>query len=368
MVCSDIIKGSILRGLGAWNMADKITLMIENISELISFILKFLNTEIVSSFIGALVTIFGVWLTIRHEREMRIIEREDEIKPAFSIHYLSIEDFKFDTGNKFKQKTLKNQFGFIIAPILSTGFLFEKTLVGYLPGYEMNNNILQEDKLLFLIQVDGNYPITDIDLMSINAVSTSDDEFIQSNRIMSVGMQPPHTNSAFDLYHKHKPSNFGRIDSMDSRMVSVDTNTLNKYISPDNEVILEVPINKGYIDLKRLIFFINNDPEFMKEEHFIDWHYPFNSANGLYYYLYNFNNFPMQISFEFELKDIDNNTHIYNVQCFASLLIEQMENNDNFLIIPTITTNAIYPNIQMNINYEDLRETIDNEYQRYNKN
>ena len=101
MVCSDIIKGSILRGLGAWNMADKITLMIENISELISFILKFLNTEIVSSFIGALVTIFGVWLTIRHEREMRIIEREDEIKPAFSIHYLSIEDFKFDTGNKF---------------------------------------------------------------------------------------------------------------------------------------------------------------------------------------------------------------------------------------------------------------------------
>lgn len=328
---------------------------------------KILNSQVISSLLGAVVTIFGVVLTIRHERKMREIARKDEIKPALSIIYIGIEYFLNNSGDYPKIfKKIKNIFIFAIAPILET-----VSSRRYHPSISMfTNHSACITNLLFLVHVDGNYPITDIKLTKINTTSQSSKDFTSLDSMMqSVGVRLPHTNSIFDFYHKQKPANFERLDPSIIQLTKIDSNMFNTYISPNSDALVEVPVRIGFATTKKLIYLINNNEEFNRKENFLDCDYPFHDPKYLYRFLSNLNKYPVQISFEFEIVYIDGNSHTKKVQAFASLRIIKMSNNGDtdFMITPNITTNATVPNDNDNLNGKDLEKFIEDEFRLYKK-
>lgn len=326
---------------------------------------KILNSQVISSLLGSVVTILGVVLTIRHERKMREIARKDEIKPALSIIYSGIKDFLENPNNSPEVfKKIKNRFIFAIASILEA-FSFQE----YHPSVPLYTNLsVRITNLLFLVHVDGNYPITDIKLTKISTTNQSSRDFIRSSH-KSVGVNLPHTNSIFDFYHKYKPANFERLDYSFIPLTKIDSNMFNTYISPNSNALIEVPVRIGFTTIKKLIYLINNNEEFNRRENFLDCDYPFHDPKYLYLFLSNLNHYPIQISFEFEIVDIDGNIHTKKVQAFASLRIIKMSNNGDtdFMITPNITTNATFPNDNDKLNVKDLEKFIEDEFRLYKK-
>ena len=143
----------------------------------------------------------------------------------------------------------------------------------------------------------------------------------------------------------------------------------NTYISPNSDALVEVPVRIGFATTKKLIYLINNNEEFNRKENFLDCDYPFHDPKYLYRFLSNLNKYPVQISFEFEIVDIDGNSHTKKVQAFASLRIIKMSNNGDtdFMITPNITTNATVPNDNDNLNGKDLEKFIEDEFRIYKK-
>ncbi|MDT2012597.1 hypothetical protein [Carnobacterium divergens] len=300
---------------------------------------QMLDTSIMSALIGAVITISGIWFTIRHERITRQIERKNTIKPALSIRFIGVSDVLKENYKKDLGNIAKNIYGYSFSPILETFASYGNgSIVGYFPKIGRITPFCRKTGLLFEVHVDGSYPVTDIKVTKIQVTEESDENYIDADRIISIGGSFKPTDSIFDFYHKHTPANFERLSNLGIPVSIVDTSMYNKYISPNNNMVIEVPMIIGMTRLSNLIHLIKNDEEFSKKENFLDVNYSFNDPHNLYRFLTNLNSFPIQITITFQYSDIDDNTYKQSIQCFAYFEIEKIDNFNDFMITSNITT------------------------------
>lgn len=271
---------------------------------------------------------------------MRKTERKDTIKPALSIQFISVRDEMEEEHRKILHNIFRNNYGFAFSPIFETFASYGVTyLSGYFPKIGVVTPFIRQTSLLFKIHVDGSFPVTDIKATEIHVTKKSDEGFISSNRIISIGYPVEKTDSLFDFYHKHQPKNFERLDNLAFPM-PVDTKMFNKYISPNEDMYIEVPVRIGVTRLTNLIKLIMNDEEFSKKENLLDVDYPFDNPKALNNFLTNLSSFPIQTTITFEYSDIDNNVYHKNVQCFTYLKIEKIDDGTDFIITPSVTTSG----------------------------
>lgn len=219
----------------------------------------FLNGQLMSSIVGASVGIVGVWLTIRHDRQRRRVERKDKIKPIISIVF----DGFYNTEEKNYKLTQSkrgylNPYAFAFVPLLTDG---QKSglIWGYLPPQIGRISDLNMKAILrFNIRVDGDFPVTDLKVIKIRVVGKDDPEEIDSDRPISIGEMPPVMNEMFDFYHQHNPKNFEKLERLGMTHVVLDTNMLNAYVSPGENVFFEVPLDVGMTLLSGLIETVRN--------------------------------------------------------------------------------------------------------------
>ena len=136
----------------------------------------FLNTpfgsSIVSSIAGSVITILGVFLTIRNDRISRKQERKDEIKPTLSIQFLGIEDSVKNLDIK-NYKSFLNRNTFAFFPIFQYISLSKSARRAYfIHGYNRTTN------LLFKIHTDGKFPVRNIFVSKIKVKDKKDKNFI----------------------------------------------------------------------------------------------------------------------------------------------------------------------------------------------
>lgn len=302
-------------------------------------IFKLLNTQLMAAIIGASVTILGVWITIKHERNMRLKERRDEIKPAISIKFIGLSDEIEQSQKSDLKNVATNVYSYQFSPIFDDFATFGLTPIsGYNP---LIGNYLTDGRrasILVDVHVDGNFPVTDIKMTNIEVSEKDTPEFIDSDRPISIGMSLKYKNSMFDFYRKHNPSNFSRSDKIHMPINIVDSRNYDKYISPNENMIIKIPMRIGSTPLKQLIKLIKYDKEFMKEENMLDYNIPFDDPKYLNLFLFNLSSFPVQITLSFEYKDIEDNIYNKNIQCFAYLSIEYVPEIKDYIITPSMTT------------------------------
>lgn len=304
--------------------------MCEKIFEVMAFIF---DSQLFSAIIGSFVTIFGVWLTIRNDRKMRKLERRDEVKPALGLRFVELEKPGSISNLRKGKRSLVNRYKFYIAPIFETASSYGVTsFSGYDPDSVTFTEYACIAQLLFQVHVDGSFPVSDISLTALRVVDSEGSESLLCNRITSVGHPIRHLTSIFDLYHKHNPSNFDRHDFLGFPESVIDESVLDKYISPNSDVVLSVPVRIGYVPLRSLIKFVREDELFQCRRSYLDYYYDFNDPDRLYSFLISLNSMPVQVCFEFDITDIDGNVISKRVNGFARLLILWLDDLCDYLV------------------------------------
>lgn len=325
-----------------------------------SNLFKLLNTQIIAAIIGASITILGVWITIRNERKMRFKERKDEIKPAISINFIGLSDeIKQMKNNDFKN-ILTNTYSYEFSPILNDIATLGSGLIsGYTPNIGRYLKNCRKANILLDVHVDGNFPVTDIKMTNIKVTDKNSPGAINDNRPISFGISLEYKDSIFDFYRKHIPRNFSRSDENDMPFNIIDSNNYNKYISPNENILIKVPLRIGSTPLSKLIELIKTDKEFMKKENILDYNIPFGDPEILYLFLSNLNTYPVQITLSFEYKDIEENIYIQNVQCFAYFSINFFPKSGDYIITPSMTTKGL---INSKLDDDQLKDFIYNQF------
>lgn len=305
-------------------------LVCEKIFEVIAVVL---DSQVLSAIIGSFVTIFGVWLTIRNDRKMRRLERCDEVKPALAVRFIELEQPGSISNFRKGKRSLVNRYKFYVAPIFETVSSCGVTgYSGYDPYSVLFTEFASKAQLLFQVHVDGSFPVCDISLTAVRVVDPEGSESVLCNRLTSIGHPIRHVNSIFDLYHKHNPSNFDRNDFLEYPDALVDESVLDKYISPNSDVVLCVPVRIGFAPLRSLIKFVREDEEFRRTRSYLDFYYNFNDPDRLYCFLRSLNSMPVQVCFEFNIIDIDGNVISKRVNGFACLLVQWVDEICDYLL------------------------------------
>ena len=304
--------------------------MFEKIFEVMASVF---DSQVFSAIIGSLVTIFGVWFTIRNIRKMRKLERCDEVKPALGLRFIELEQPGSISNLRQGKRSLVNRYKFYVAPLFETASSYGVTSIS---GYDPDSVVLTEyasvAQLLFQVRVDGSFPVCDISMTAVGVVDPEGSESLLCNRFTSVGHPIRHLTSIFDLYHKHNPSNFDRHDFLGFPESVIDESVLDKYISPNSDVVLSVPVRIGYVPLRCLIKFVREDELFQCKRSYLDYYYDFNDPDRLYSFLISLNSMPVQVCFEFDITDIDGNVTSKRVNCFACLLIQLVDDLCDYLL------------------------------------
>lgn len=317
----------------------------------------FLNTPFVSSIIGSVITILGVFLTIRDDRISRKQERKDEIKPTLSIQFLGIEDSVKNLDIK-NYKSFLNRNTFAFFPIFQYISLSKSARRAYfIHGYNRTTN------LLFKIHTDGKFPVRNIFVSKIKVTDKKDKNFIHSKNPRSIGESFPRVSSAFDLFYDNVINNFDIIDGFDEQVV-VDTNDLNAYISPGTDIVLKIPLRIGCIKLTNLIKFIRTNKLLKMLEYKKGVNYSLDDEDNLCGFLSNFASFPIQTSINFKYFDIDDNCYNKSFQCYAGLKIKPTSQSD-FILTGDLTTNDVRITEEYNKTYDDLEKVISSCFSKY---
>lgn len=323
-------------------------------------ILSVLNSEIVTAIIGASVTILGVWITVKHERKMRLQERKDEIKPAMSIKFIGLSDEIKKSDYDKLENIVTNTYSYDYSPILDTFSLYRKDIFSdYNPNIGRWNIDGRKSELLIDVHVDGNFPVTDITMTDIYVTNKADIDFINENVPVAIGKSFKRMNSMFDFYHKHIPSNFTRSDHSSIGLDIIDTRNLNKYISPNNNMTISIPMKIGRASLKECVDLIKNSENFNKEENYLEKNIDFNNPEILSLFLYNMSTISIPLTLKFEYKDIDMNTYCQNIPIFGYFAIDYIEEYDDYVINPSMTTKS---SINSDIDYKKLKDCIYGEF------
>lgn len=304
---------------------------------------ELINGQLFTALIGAFVTIIGVWFTIRNDRDARIIERKNEIKPIFSLAFIGIED-KINLYKDIKVFINRNTFSYM--PVLQ--FAESAVPFPYFPNVGIDTPFKRETTLVFKFHVDGNYPIKNVEVSSIKIVNSNEQGYIQTNEPISIGPSPVITDDIFNFYHKTSPNNFELSDELGIRHRPLDINMINTYISPGESVYFKVPINIGCARISSFIKFICNDPNFMSNTG-STYDYPFDNPKALDRFLENMNLFPKQVNIIFKITDVEDNVYIKEQPVYAFFDIEKIyEDSDqeikDYLVTGGMTTISIFPN------------------------
>lgn len=287
------------------------------------------------------------------------LNEKNEIKPVYSISFMGIED-EIELEKGIKYFINKNTFSYM--PILQIAQAFMKLpLITYSDKVGIETLFKRETTLVFQLHVDGNYPIKNVEVTSINSVSQNDQRYISTNRPISVGPSPVVTDDIFNFYHKTVPNNFGLSNDVGIRHRPLDVQMMNVYISPGDTVYFKVPVNIGYTNLSSLIKFICEDPFFMSSEG-ATYNYPFDNPEELDRFLENMNSFPIQVNICFKITDIEGNIYNKEQPVYAYFDIRKIGSDDNkghvdYFITGGMSTNSIFPNGIKEI--EGLKEYIE---------
>ena len=294
---------------------------------------SFFDSQVISAIIGSFVTIFGVWITIRNDRKMRKLERHDEVKPALSLRFIELEQPGLVSSFREGKRSLVNRYKFSVAPIFETASFYGVTSASsYDPDSMLFTGYASKAQILFQVHVDGSFPVCDIALTVVRVVDFESSESLLRNRLTSVGYPIRHVTSIFDLYHKHNPSNFDRSDFLEIPELIVDESVLDKYISPNSDAVLCVPVRIGCVPLRSLIKFVREDGMFQRKRTYLGFYYDFNDPDRLFSFLISLNSMPVQVCFEFDITDVDGNVESKCVYGFARLLIQWVDELCDYLL------------------------------------
>lgn len=327
-----------------------------------------MNGQFVSAIVAANVGIFGVWLTIHRDKQARFKERLDQIKPALSIRY----DTVYEVNNREKEgntsvKSYLNPYAFSFLPLLSDGQYIPGSpiFMGYIPNAGKSSDFDLKMILAFEVHVDGNFPVTDIKVTKIFVVGEDDpDKIRRGEQLISIGEMPRLTGAVFDFYHQHDPKNFEKIERLFMGQVAIDTNMLEAYISPGEDIKVEVPVVIGITRLSTFIEVMKSSI-FNDNKYKIECNYPFETSGGLAHFLFNLKSIPVQTAITFEYKDVDDNIYTKKFQCFSSITIvptDDMRGKKDYIISGKIST--IGSDTEPKLDWEEFNSFVEDKYKQ----